>query len=131
MDIIWIVWDLFLKEAEKRPKIIKKIIGALLSLFTLKYSSGCHKKRKYILYFVVSLLCENINLEEEIIRKTQQEIVTNVMKKIDQVYKQIKQQEQSPGTDYLFKDIKTTNLEKTIEKLEKMNTFGETFIPRI
>uniref|UniRef100_A0A6C0IEL3 Uncharacterized protein n=1 Tax=viral metagenome TaxID=1070528 RepID=A0A6C0IEL3_9ZZZZ len=131
MDIIWIVWDLFLKEAVKRSKIIKKIIDALLSLFTLKYTRGCHKKRKYILYFVVSLLCENIVLEEDIIRKTQQEIVTNVIRKIDLVYKQIKKNEHSPGTEYLFKDVKISNLEKTIEKLEKMNSFGETFIPRI
>jgi hypothetical protein len=131
MDIIWIVWDLFLKEAVKRSKIIKKIIDALLSLFTLKYTRGCHKKRKYILYFVVSLLCENIALEEDIIRKTQQEIVTNVIRKIDLVYKQIKKNEHSPGTEYLFKDVKISNLEKTIEKLEKMNSFGETFIPRI
>jgi hypothetical protein len=131
MDIIWIVWDIFLKEANKRSKIIVKIINALLQLFTLKYTSGCNKKRKYILYFVVSLLCENISIDEEIIRKSQQEIVSNVLSKIDMVYKQIKKNEVSPGTDYLFKDLKSSNLEKTIEKLEKMNSFGETFIPRL
>jgi hypothetical protein len=131
MDIIWIVWDLFFKEAEKRSKIIKKVIEALLSLFTLKFTPGCYKKRKYILYFGVSLLCENVTVDEEIIRKSQQDIVTNVIKKIDLVYQQIKKNEVSPGTDYLFKDIRGSNLEKTIEKLEKMNTFGETFIPRI
>jgi hypothetical protein len=131
MDIIWLVWDIFLKEGEKRSKIISKIIKALLTLFTLKYTSGCHKKRKYILYFVVSLLCENVNLYDEIIRKEQQEIVGNVLKKTDLVYKQIKKNEESPGTEYLFKDVKASNLEKTIEKLEKMNTFGETFVPRI
>jgi hypothetical protein len=131
MDIIWIVWDIFLKEANKRTKIIIKIVNALLNLFTLKYTSGCNKKRKYILYFVVSLLCENVAIDEEIIRKSQQEIVTNVLAKIDMVYKQIKKNEVSPGTDYLFKDLKSSNLEKTIEKLEAMNSFGETFIPRI
>ena len=130
-DVIWIIWDLFLKESEKRSKMVKKIINALLNLFTLKYTSGCNKRRKYILYFAVSVLCENINTEEEIIRKPTQEIVKNVINKIDLVYKQIKKNEQSPGTEYLFKDIKAMNLEKTIEKLEKMNTFGETFIPRI
>jgi hypothetical protein len=131
MDIIWIVWDLFINEASKRSKIITKIIQSMLSLFTLKYTSGCQKKRKYILYFAVSLLCENICIDEEIIRKTQVDIVNNIIKKIDSVYKQIKKNEISPGTEYLFKDVKASNLEKTIEKLEKMNSFGETFIPRI
>ena len=131
MDIIWIIWDIFLNKAEKQDKIIKKIVNALLSLFTLKYTSGCCKRRKYILYFVVSLLCEKVNLNEEIIREKQKEIVTNVIKNIDHVYGQIKKNEESPGTDYLFKNVKSSNLEKTIEKLEKMNSFGETFIPRI
>jgi len=131
MDIIWMIWDTFLKEASKRSKIVIKIINALLNLFTLKYTTGCHKKRKNILYFVVSLLCENISIEEEIIRKSQQEIVSNILRKIDTVYSQIKKNEVSPATEYLFKDVKSYNLEKTIEKLEKMNTFGENFIPRI
>jgi hypothetical protein len=131
MDIIWIIWDIFLNEAKKRNKLINKIINSILNLFSLKYTNGCHRKRKYLLYFVVSLLCENVSLEEEIIREKQKEVITNVLKNIDMVYKQIKKNEVSPGTDYLFKDVKTTNLEKTIEKLEKMNTFGETFIPRL
>ena len=131
MDIVWMIWDSFLKEASKRSKIVIKIINALLNLFTLKYTSGCHKKRKNILYFVVSLLCENINTDEEIIRKSQQEIVSNILKKINTVYTQIKKNEMSPGTEYLFKDVKSYNLEKTIEKLETMNSFGENFIPRI
>ena len=50
-DIIWIVWDLFLSEASKRTKFIKKTMDALLTLFTLKYSTGCQKKRRNILYF--------------------------------------------------------------------------------
>jgi hypothetical protein len=131
MDMIWIVWDIFLQESEKKSKLIQKIVNAILHLFSLKYTSGCHKKRKYLLYFVVSLLCENVLLEEEIIREKQKEIVANVLKNIDIVYKQIKKNEEAPGTEYLFKDVKAFNLEKTIEKLEKMNSFGETFVPRI
>ena len=131
MDIIWILWDAFLNESNKRSKIIQKIIKALLSLFTLKYTSGCHKKRKYILYFVVSVLCENFIVNEEIIRESQKIIVTNILNKIETIYVQIKKNEVSPDTDYLFLDVKNGNLEKTIQKLETMNSFGENFIPRI
>jgi hypothetical protein len=130
-DIIWLVWDVFKKESESRnnPFIIK-VIKSLLTLFTLKYTIGCNRKRKYLMYFIVSLLCEPISNDEEIIREKQKDIVANIISKIDMVYKQIKKNEESPGTDYMFKDL-SSNLDKTIEKLEKMNTFGSTFVPRI
>jgi hypothetical protein len=131
MEIIWMIWDIFLRESHKRPKIFQKIINALLTLFTLKYTTGSHKKRKYILYFIVSMFCENVNTNDEIIRDSQKEVIGIVIDKIDIIYKQIKKNEVSPETDYLFKDVKQSNLEKTIQKLETMNTFGETFIPRI
>jgi len=130
MDIIWIIWDGFLHESNKRPKIVQKIIQALLTLFTLKYAGGC-QKRKYILYFIVSILCENIVVQDEIIRDSQKTIVSNILSKIENIYVQIKKNEISPDTDYLFKDVKNINLEKTIQKLETMNTFGENFIPRV
>ena len=77
------------------------------------------------------MFCENVNTNDEIIRDSQKEVIGVVIDKIDIIYKQIKKNEVSPETDYLFKDVKQSNLEKTIQKLETMNTFGETFIPRI
>lgn len=106
-------------------------MNSLLNLFCLKYGPGSVKKRKFILYFAVSLLSENVDLQEDIVREKQKEIINNVTKKINCIYKQIKKNEEQPGMEYLFKDVKNTNLEKTIEKLEKMNNFGETFIPRL
>jgi len=131
MDIIWIIWDVFIKHSETHNVLIKKIIKSLLNLFTLKYSNTCCKKRKYILYVVVSLLTENVNLNEEIVSEKQKEIILNVTNKIDTIYKQIKKNEETPGTDYLFTNVSNVNLEKTIQKLDKMNCFGETFIPRL
>ena len=131
MDVIWIIWCGFITESEKREKFVQKIIQSLLSLFILKYTTGCYKKRKYILYFAVSTLCENIIIQDEIIRDSQKTIVSNILTKLESIYVQIKKNEISPETDYLFKDVKNTNLEKTIQKLETMDTFGEKFIPRI
>ena len=130
-DIIWIIWDIFLSVSQKRSKIIKKTMDALFSLFTLKYGPGCQKKRRNLLYFAISLLCEDAINNDEIIRPSQQESVSNILKKSNLIYQQIKKNEESPGMDYLFKDAKSSNLDKTIEKLEKMNSFGESFIPRI
>jgi hypothetical protein len=130
-DIIWIIWDLFLKESIKRSKITQKIMNALLSLFCLKYTTGCHKKRKNLIYLSISILCENFILDKEIIRHSQLELVNTIKKKIDSIYTQIKKNEESTGTEYLFLNMKSLNLENTIAKLETMNTFGETFIPRI
>jgi hypothetical protein len=131
MDIIWIIWNIFLSEAAKNNPLILKIMNSLLQLFCLKYSPNCVKKRKFILYFAVSLLTESINFSEEIVREKQKEVIQTVTNQINSIYKQIKKNEESPGTDYLFKDVKSSNLEKTIEKLETMNNFGETFIPRL
>ena len=82
------------------------------------------------MYFVVSLLTEQVNLKDDILRTGQKEMISLVVERVDNIYKQIKQQEESPGMDYLFKHVKNTNFEKTIEKLDKMNSFNEAFIPR-
>ena len=58
-------------------------------------------------------------------------MVKNVTNKIAQIYKQIKKGEISPGTDYLFKDSKARNLNNTISKMDQLNSFEETFIPRV
>jgi hypothetical protein len=130
-DIIWIIWDIFLKESSKRSKIVQKIIEALLSLFCLKYVTGCHKKRKNLMYLAIAILCEEFTLEKEIIRHSQIGLVTLIKQKIDLVYTQIKKNEESTGTDYLFMGMKSSNLENTIKKLDAMNSFGESFIPRV
>lgn len=130
-DIVWIIWDIFLKEASKRPKYIQKIMDALLAMFCLKYVTGCHKKRKNLMYLAISLLCETFILEKEIIRHSQLNLVSVIKQKIDSVYAQIKKNEESTGTDYLFMGMKSSNLESTIKKLDALNSFGETFVPRL
>lgn len=118
-DIIWIIWDLFLKKTSGN-KIKNRIIECLLNLFTIRYTSGCKKRRKYLLYNSINVIIENINYNIEINSKKQN--VETIINKISIIYKQIKKNEIPPESNYLVDNIeKKSNLNKTLEKLEMMN----------
>ena len=77
------------------------------------------KKRKLILYYCFTLLIENVDLNIPIVNNSNE--IEAIITKIDSIYKQIKKNEISPGTDYLFTNLKKSNIEKTIEKIEIIN----------
>jgi hypothetical protein len=132
MDVVWLLWDVLLSYSTKHIKSVQTAVQSLLNLFTMKYTTSCCKKRKYIIFFAVSLLTEqsvagafNIELTKN------KEKVAAIVDNIDTIYKQIKQNERSPNTDYLFTGLGKSNLDKTIEKLEIMNGLNADFIPRV
>ena len=129
MDIIWIIWDVFLAEAKKRSTLIQRIVNSALHIFCLRYKTGCHKKRRLLMYFVIEVFTEPFSIDEEIVKDKNKILV--ITQNINKIYKQIKKNEHSPGTDYLYNNVKATNLEKTIAKLETMNNLGDNFIPRV
>ena len=98
-----------------------------MNLFCIKYTTGACKKRRYLLYFAVALLTEPVPMDIELI--TKKEMIQNITEKINEIYKQIKKNEHSPGTDYLFNNLDSqSNFEKSIRKLEMMEAID--FIPR-
>jgi hypothetical protein len=110
MDIVWIIWEILIFYVEQYPlpsfPIVKNISNCLLNMFCLKYSSACIKKRKSILYFMVSLITEPLLLSEEIITSEHKDIVGKVKTQINLIYSQIKENEQGSKTDYLFRMLK-------------------------
>ena len=119
-DIIWIIWDIFFIINNDNRK--KEIIKSLLKLFTLRYTTGCNKSRRYILYMAVSIITENVNFQFKLINN--KNMISSVLDKIDNIYKQVKKNEIAPKTDYLFMNTKgKSNLDKTIEKLDLMDKF--------
>jgi len=129
MDIIWIIWDIFLNESKKKSTLIQRMINSALNIFCLRYKTGCHKKRRLLMYFVIEIFTEPFSTEEDIVKEKDKILV--ISQNINKIYKQIKKNEHSPGTDYLYQNIKASNLEKTIAKLETMNSLGAEYIPRI
>ena len=129
MEIIWILWDIFLYEANKRNELIQKLVNSALNIFCLKFSANCHKKRRYIMYFVIEIFTENFPLNDKIIKD--KEKIQIVIDNINIIYKQIKKNEHSPNTEYLYNNLNASNLQQSIIKLERMNTISEEFIPRL
>jgi hypothetical protein len=121
-DIIWLIWDalLFYSREANNPFILK-LMSSIMNLFCIKYTTGSCKKRRYLLYFAVALLTEPVPTDIELIPG--KELVQNVVEKINEIYKQIKKNEHSPNTEYLFNNLdKESNFEKSMRKIEIMES---------
>lgn len=116
-DIIWIIWDIIYYYINlKKNNIMSKIIDSLFKLFCIKFNPSFKRKRKNIIYFAFTILIEKVNLNENIIKE--HEIISKFSSNIDFIYKQIKKNEESLRTDYLFHNLNKSNIEKTIEKID-------------
>lgn len=118
MNIIWILWDILLNASKSRHNIYYRIITSLLNLFSIRYNQACNKRRKFMIYYAISILTENINIDSALIHN--KKLVDTISSKINTIYKQVKKHEESPKTDYLFTNMEKSNLDKTIEKLDKI-----------
>ena len=121
-EIIWIVWDaLFYTIRLKKNPFLISLMDSLLKLFCIHFSPSCVKKRKYLLYFAISLITENVNSQIEMI--SDKALISNTVKQIETIYKQIKKNEISPNTEYLFSGLhQNDSLQKTLQKIEMMNS---------
>lgn len=121
-DSIWIIWEVILAECKKKnDPLVTKIVNALLEIFCIKYSSGVKKRRRFVIYFAISLLTDPFDSKIEMINNKKE--IDGIVNKIGLVYKDIKKNEIAPATDYLFNGTEggeRSNLDKTIERLEMM-----------
>jgi hypothetical protein len=119
-ELVWILWDALIYTAKQRDnEFILKTIESLQRLFCIKFTPATPKKRRYLLYYAVSLLTEPLITNIEMI--ADKTILVTVIQKIDTIYKQIKQNEKTPNLDYMFTGLKN-NLDKSIYKLEMMGS---------
>lgn len=99
-DIIWIVWEIILKESHKKGEGFYKIVQSLLSLYCLKYTTGVKKKRKLLIYNAISVITEIIDSTTKI--NNTASILENIKDNIDVIYNQIKKNEEKMDIGYLF-----------------------------
>ncbi len=128
---IWIVWDAIITECKKRKNdIMTKIINALVEIYCIKYTSGVKRRRRFIVYFAVSLITDPVDFTIEMLNSSQKIQIEKIVQKINVVYKEVKKNEIIPegddevvtvGDNVIGPKKEKTNLDKTIERLEKMN----------
>jgi hypothetical protein len=121
MDPIWIIWEIILQQCTEKDNIKSKILNSILKLYCLKYTPGVKKRRRYLIYYAISIITEKYDTKIDITKD--KELVETVVKKINAIYKQIKKNEVGPKVDYLMTDVRKSNLEKTIDKLQMLNKF--------
>lgn len=120
-DIIWIIWEIMFSYADKKSAYCSTLIQSLFSIFCIKYTTASSKKRRYLLYFAVSLITEDIPNNIDLV--TNKPIIETITKKINTIYKQIKKNEESPNTEYLFANLEKENtFEQSMRKMEMVNS---------
>ena len=120
-ELIWVIWDaIFYIVNQSENTFVHSVIQSIQSLFCIKYSPSCAKRRRFLLYFAISLLCEPFRTDCGIL--SDKGFLQNTLKHLPGIYKQIKANEIRPKTDYLFSGIEDmSNLEKSKQKMEWMN----------
>ena len=133
-DVVFVVWDALFHEARSRSqKAIVTIMSSLLELFKVRFTSGVKKRRRHLLYFAVSLLCEPLDLALDTIHN--ETALVSVLENLDVVYAQVKQGETSTipvaspkaaraGSDGMKNKKKNEPSAKDTAKLDILLTMG-------
>ena len=143
-DNIWIIWDSIFSECKKRScPLTTKIVTSLLEIFCIKYSCGVKRKRRFLIYFAIALLTEQVDLGINMV--TNKEQIDSIVKKIDLVYKDVNKNcsngkgndaggGNGKGNGVVTVSPDTTNGSKNIIFLKKqdfMDKTSSTFLPKI
>lgn len=122
-DVIWLIWNAIVYQSTlNENKFIESLISSLVVLFSIKYTTASCKKHRYLIYFAIALLTEPVPMNIDLINDKQ--IIEIAVSKIDEIYLQIKENEESPNTEYLFSKLENqADLEESIRKIELMNSF--------
>lgn len=120
-DTIWLIWECLLETSKTNP-FLKKLLHCLLDLFCIRYSFSVKSKRRYLLYFAIELLTDNINTKSMLINEKEKRMIAKIVQETNAIYKIIKKNEIQPQCSYLLNSIPgvKTEKEKSINKFEKI-----------
>ena len=123
-DVIWIIWDVIFFYSNK-TKLQKKITQSLFELFCINYKPGSKQKHKHLLYNAFDLIVNVNTIPFNTPITTNKDIIsdTNIQYIDNKIFIEIKKNEHSSNTEYLFNNInERSNTEKTAEKINKLQS---------
>ena len=117
-DTIWLVWSILIEQVNlTNDKLSVKIIDSLKKIFCLKYSKGVSRKRKYLIYFAITIITDLYDSTIPIITHT--DTIDTVSSKLHIIYKSIKKTENNPQITMSDKDKSNASTMKRIDLLNK------------
>lgn len=121
-DVIWVLWDAIMYYGETlNIPLVTKTLQSLLRLFCIRYTNACGKRRKYMLYYAISLITETVPVNIHLVEN--KDLLSSGLSKVNFIYKQVKKNEQTPSTEYLFHNIdKQMALERSMKQMEIINS---------
>jgi len=126
-DPIWLVWEILVEQlAERQKPGLTKVMRSLIGLFALRYTTGCKKKRKCLLYFAVSLLTSKVEMGGGLCSHKAE--VGATVEKIGAIYHQVKKGEQAPKEDAMTMGVTggRSSVERSAAKLQIMSRLALT-----
>lgn len=98
LDISFVIWDAIMMEIERRmPKLVtvplplKLVCEALLHMYKIRFAIGKRGKRKHLLYFAITLLCDGADFGISPISNG--EVIKTAVKNLDIIYAEVKKNE--------------------------------------
>jgi hypothetical protein len=121
-EIVWILWEAMLNISIEKGKLCEKIVDSLFNLYCLRFSQGVKRKRRFIIYFTISLLVNNIDDRLHISQNP--EGLEIIKTKLNKIYEKIKKNEVKPKTDYLYHGLEKDVMADTLNKLDLMSSIS-------
>jgi hypothetical protein len=88
-DSIWLVWDTIHAYAE--GVLVQKIIKSLSSLFSIAFVPSSKERRRFLIYYAITLCCEPISLDIEMV--TDKKLIERAYETCSVLYNDIKTHE--------------------------------------
>ncbi len=114
-DPVWMVWDAIRVASAGKGEVAAQCTDALMTLFGLRYTSGCRQRRRPLLYASVSYATEDIDFNVPI--AADPAAINAIVSKAESVYKEVKKAESGGATATPGR----SNRDRTAERLMKMN----------